>query len=357
MMKAVYRRRFCIAMALVEGAIAHLILGFGLPDRALAQSITLDGTLKPARTLTGANYRIHQADGRTVGRNLFHSFGRFNLNTGESVTFESAPDIRNIITRVTGGTPSSINGLIQTQSSTANLFLINPKGIVFGRNASLNIGGSFVASTANSIGFGNQGFFSASAPNDPSSLLTINPSALLFNQMNAAAIVNRSIAPAGTNLSGNNVFGLRVPNGQNLLLVGGNIKLDGGGLRAFGGRIEIGGLAGIGLIGLQPNGHLIFPNNVSLSNIVLRNGAEVDVVAGGSGNIAINARRLDILEGSQLSAGIGVNLGTADSQAGNIILNAQDTISVDGKRNQLDEIPTFLSIAVFNSVKYDSNDR
>ena len=107
-------------------AIAPIFLGFGLSNRVLAQSITIDGTLSPARTLTGSAYRVRQADGRTVGRNLFHSFGRFNLNTGESVTFESAPDIRNIITRVTGGTPSAIDGLIQTECSIVNLFLINP---------------------------------------------------------------------------------------------------------------------------------------------------------------------------------------------------------------------------------------
>ena len=325
-MKAVYKRKFCMALALViEGAIAQIFLG--LPSRVLAQSITIDGTLHPARPLTGANYRIRQADGRTVGRNLFHSFGRFDLNTGESATFESTPDIRNIITRVTGGTPSAIDGLIQTESRNVNLFLINPNGIVFGRNASLNIGGSFVASTANAIGFGNQGFFSASAPNDPSSLLTINPSALLFNQMNSGAIVNQSVAPAGVSPSGANAFGLRVPDGQNLLLVGGNVNLDGGSLNAFGGGIELGGLAKPGEVIFNADGSLFFPNKVGRSDIFFNNGA-VDVAAGGGGRVAINARNLDMLNGSFIRAGIAPGLGTVGSQAGDITLNATGSIAL-----------------------------
>ncbi len=313
-------------MALVvEGAIAQILLG--LPSRVLAQSITLDGTLSPARTLTGANYRIRQADGRTVGRNLFHSFGRFNLNTGESATFESAPDIRNIITRVTGGSPSAIDGLLQTESRNVNLFLINPSGIVFGRNASLNIGGSFVASTANAIGFGNQGFFSASVPNDPSALLTINPSALFFNQINAGAIVNRSIAPAGVSPSGNNTFGLRVPDGQSLLLVGGDVNLDGGRIDAFGGRVEIGGLLGIGTVALNSNGSLGFPEKMR-SNVILNN-AVIDTVAGGGGSITINAQNLNASQASILQTGIGSGLGNSSSQADDISLNVTGKIQFD----------------------------
>ena len=135
-----------------------------------------------------------------------------------------------------------IDGLIRA-NGTANLFLINPNGIVFGANASLNVGGSFVASTANALQFGLNGFFSATDKNIPSPLLTINPSALLFNQINQnAAIQNNSVAPAGKDPAGFNAFGLRVPDGKSLLLVGGNVSIDGGRLNANGGRVELGGL-------------------------------------------------------------------------------------------------------------------
>jgi len=101
-------------------------------------------------------------------------------------------------------------------SGTANLFFLNPNGIVFGKNASLNIGGSFVATTANAIQFGNLGTFSATTPDAPSPLLTINPSALLFNQIASQGILNQSTQ------------GLQVSNGKSLLLVGGNVNLNGG---------------------------------------------------------------------------------------------------------------------------------
>jgi filamentous hemagglutinin family protein len=201
---------------------------FATATSVLAQSITLDGTLAPVRPLSGPDYTIRQEDGLSVGNNLFQSFGRFNLNPGESANFQSTPNIRNILSRVTGGSRSLIDGLISTNSANVNLFFINPSGIVFGPNASLNVGGSFVASTANALQFGNLGFFSATDKNIPSPLLTINPSALLFNQINQnAAIENNSVAPAGTDPAGFDAFGLRVPDGKSLMLVGGNVSMVG----------------------------------------------------------------------------------------------------------------------------------
>ncbi|GAX42820.1 hemagglutination activity domain protein [Tolypothrix sp. NIES-4075] len=300
----------------------------------LAQSITIDGTLSPAQTLTGPVYTIPQSAGQTVGSNLFQSFGKFNLNMGEIANFESAGNIRNILSRVTGGGASMIDGLISTNSANVNLFLINPSGIVFGPNASLNVGGSFVASTANALQFGNLGFFSATDKNIPSPLLTINPSALLFNQINQnAAIQNNSVAPAGIDPAGLNAFGLRVPDGKSLLLVGGNVSMDGGQLNAYGGRVELGGLTQAGTVFLGVDGDnlsLIFPDNVGRSEVSLTNQAGIDVEGAGGGNIAVNARNLEILEGSFLSAGIGQGLGTPETVAGDITLNATGEIKVAG---------------------------
>jgi filamentous hemagglutinin family protein len=310
------------------GAIVVLSpLPFLLPSPVVAQSVTFDGSLGAARPLTGPNYRIQQNDGRSLGDNLFHSFRQLNLNTGESITFESAPNILNIFSRVTGGTPSVIDGLIETESRGASLFLLNPSGIVFGRNASLNVGRSFAASTADGIGFGDRGVFSAINPNEPSALLTIEPSAFLFNQTNSGAIENRSVAPAGLSPSGSNALGLRVTDGQTLLLVGGNVSIDGGGLNAFGGRIEIGGVAGTGIVHLTSEGGLNFSAKLARANIFL-NQATITTTGGGGGSIAINARNLGISSGSSIEAGIAPNLGNINRQAGDITLSATENITI-----------------------------
>jgi filamentous hemagglutinin family protein len=271
--------------------------------------------------------------GATRGGNLFHSFSQFSIPTGGTAFFNNAADVQNILTRVTGGSISNIDGLIRA-NGTANLFLLNPNGIIFGQNASLNIGGSFVATTANAIGFGNLEFFSASNPEAPSSLLTINPSALFFNQIAAAPIQNSSTAPAGTTLAGEDALGLRVPDGRSLLLVGGNISMDGGQLNAFGGRVELGGLANGGTLGLNLDGDnlsLSFPNSVERSDVFLSNGAQVNVFAGNGGSIAVNTRKLEMTGVSYLLAGIESGLGSDTSKAGNISVNATGAINLDNR--------------------------
>ncbi|MBR8836489.1 MAG: filamentous hemagglutinin N-terminal domain-containing protein [Stigonema ocellatum SAG 48.90 = DSM 106950] len=283
--------------------------------------ITPDSTLpNNSNVRLEGNTRIIEG-GTTRGANLFHSFSEFSVPTGSTALFNNALDIQNIISRVTGKSISEINGLIKS-NGTANVFLMNPNGIIFGKDASLNIGGSFVATTANAIGFGNLGFFSASNPEAPSPLLTINPNALLFNQIAAASIQNSSTA------------GLRVEDGKSLLLVGGNVNMDGGRLNAYGGRVELGGLAASGNVGLNVDGNnlsLSFPDNITPADVSFTNGASVHVEAAGGGNIALNARNLEVTSGSVLSAGIGFGLGSVGTRAGDITLHATGEIKVVGQ--------------------------
>ncbi|MER3590226.1 MAG: hypothetical protein C4322_22810, partial [Mastigocladus sp. ERB_26_1] len=127
-------------------------------NTATAQ-VSSDGTLSTTVTSPdGSNFTIENGD--RTGGNLFHSFSQFSVPTGGSAVFQNPVDVQNIISRVTGGAISNIDGLIRTQGS-ANLFLLNPAGIFFGPNASLNIGGSFFATTANSLLFGDGVEFSA----------------------------------------------------------------------------------------------------------------------------------------------------------------------------------------------------
>ncbi|MEH2084421.1 MAG: filamentous hemagglutinin N-terminal domain-containing protein [Nostoc sp.] len=318
----------------ITGVLAHVI--FCSENHALAQ-ITPDGTLGNNSSIITPNVNIKgsAADridgGATRGANLFHSFREFNVRESQRVYFNNPTGISNIFTRVTGNNISNILGTLGVNGG-ANLFFLNPNGILFGKNARLDVAGSFIASTANSFGFGNGLEFSATNPQTPSSLLTVNPSALLFNQITAASIQNNSQAPAGLDPSGFDAFGLRVPDGQSLLLVGGDISIDGGKLNAFGGRVELGGLAAAGTVGLNMDGNnlsLSFPEGVERTDVSVTNAARLDVAAGDGGNIAIYGRNLNIAGGSELVGGIRPSLGSVDSQAGDITLNVTGAIKVD----------------------------
>ncbi|GJD17937.1 filamentous haemagglutinin outer membrane protein [Rivularia sp. IAM M-261] len=296
-----------------------------IPDNTLGQEAS---TVNNSTLIKGGNADLVNG-GAQRGSNLFHSFTEFSINNGQRVYFANPSGVQNILTRVTGGNASNILGTLGVDGA-ANLFIINPNGILFGQNASLDIQGSFVGTTANAVKFGNQGIFSATNP-ETAPLLTIQPSALLFNQINQqASITNQSQAPAGIKPVGENVTGLRVPDGKSLLLVGGNVNIDGSAVRAYGGNIELAGLAAPGNIELNIAGDnlaLVMPD-VNRANVLLSNGAELNVRGSNGGNINIYARNLDATGESKIRAGIDKGLGTPSSQGGNIVVNATGTISL-----------------------------
>ncbi|MDZ8221788.1 filamentous hemagglutinin N-terminal domain-containing protein [Nostoc sp. ChiVER01] len=305
---------------------------------AIAQ-ITTDTTLPNNSNVKLEGNTTVIEGGTTRGGNLFHSFSEFSVLDGNTAFFNNSLDIQNILTRVTGKSISNIDGLIRTNGK-ANLFLLNPNGIVFGPKGSLSIGGSFIATTANALQFGSIGNFSATNPEAPSSLLTINPSAFLYNQITTGAIENNSIAGAGPHLAGFETYGLRVPDGKSILLIGGNVTMDNGQLNAYGGRIELTGLAAPGSINLFTDGD-IFSTQVpelSRSDVFLNNGAIANVSYENGGSIAVNARNIDLLKGSSLNGGIEANLGSATAKAGNITLDATEAIRIEEQseiRNQV----------------------
>jgi filamentous hemagglutinin family protein len=277
--------------------------------------ISTDHTLSTnVSTSDGRNFNIN--NGNRVGGNLFHSFKEFSVPTNGSAVFNNAFDVQNIISRVTGGSVSSIDGLISTNGA-ANLFLINPSGIIFGSHASLNIGGSFLTSTAKGLIFANGFEFSTTAIQTPP-LLTISvPLGLQFGTNTG----NINILP-GANLS--------VPSGKTLALVGGNVTMDNGKLQAPDSRVEIGGVAGTGIVGLEASGNnlgLKFPAGLPRSDVSLTNGADINVRAGGGGSITINARNINI-SGSFLEAGIDLGKGSLQSQAKDIVLDATGAVTV-----------------------------
>jgi len=281
-----------------------------------AQEIVGDNTLPNNSTVT-VNGMVQRIDGGTeAGNNLLHSFAKFNVSTGYSAYFNNSSTIENIFTRVTGADISNIDGLIKANGE-ANLFLLNPNGIVFGANAQLELGGSFFATTAERIIFDDGNFFSVEEPNQIPPLLTINvPLGLQFNQ-----------SPGNIQVQESN---LRVTSQQNLTLVGGNITIDGGKLLAEDGKVGLTGLAEAGLINLQDNS-LRLPQEVERGNLTLDNGAVVEVRGENGGGINIQVNNLDIANGAKLQGRIisgSTENNRLDVMAGDITVDALGEINL-----------------------------
>jgi filamentous hemagglutinin family protein len=203
-------------MALKLGVCLWAGVWVGLMAIGAQAQIVPDDTLGGERsqvrpeTIRGvASDRIE--GGARRGGNLFHSFTQLDVEKGRGVYFANPEGVSNILSRVTGGDRSEIFGTLGVLGS-ANLFLINPNGILFGSSASLDIQGSFTASTANGVWLGDQGVFSATSP-ELSNLLEVSPSALFLNQ---------AVAQGGAITSTANLTA-----GQDLILSGLNLDLQG----------------------------------------------------------------------------------------------------------------------------------
>ena len=312
------KNRYLYCLALILSVFCQL------GNTAKAQ-IVPDRTL-PSNTVVSPNNNISEiTEGTTVGNNLFHSFSQFSIPTGETAFFNNATNIENVIGRVTGNSISDIDGLIRANGE-ANLFLINPNGIIFGENAALDIGGSFIGSTADSIQF-TDGEFSAINPEAPP-LLTVNmPVGLQYGSQAGDITVEGN---------GHNAFfdfdtftvdrlernrGLEVAPGNTLGLIGNNVLLDGGNLTAEAGNIELGSVAEAGRVGITSNelGFTFDYGELAGGQIDLSNSASIDVSGNGSGNIQIYGNEVNLTDGSAIFAET-----EGDAAGGLININANE---------------------------------
>ncbi|XGW00174.1 MAG: filamentous hemagglutinin N-terminal domain-containing protein [Leptolyngbya sp. BL-A-14] len=308
--------------------------GIVLPSSA---QVVPDGTLNTIVNQVGNNFTI--TNGTTQGSNLFHSFSQFSVPTNGSAFFNNATGIQNIFARVTGGNGSNIDGLIRANGS-ANLFLLNPAGILFGPNASLNLGGSFIASTANSIQFADGVKFNAT-DTTTTPLLTMsvpvglqmgnNPAPIAATGTGYSITASSSLAPLTQNPSASQ---LRVRPGKTLALVGGNLNLTGATLNAPQGRVELGSLSEAGLVSLTPiaQGYQLgYENGQRFGDIQLAQkalltiGALPSAGAFNAGSVQLQGRHIQFSDGSLV---FSKNLGSV--AGGEIFLQASEGIDITG---------------------------
>ena len=312
----------CLKNAIAAFMFAN-IFAVCIPQHTFAQ-ITPDATLPSPSVVVDTNPLFTITGGTTANSSLFHSFSQFSLPTGTEAFFDNSALIQNILVRVTGNSISSIDGLISA-NSTANLFLINPSGILFGQNASLNIGGSFLATTANSIRFLDGNEFRANANTQTTSplLLVSAPVGLQFNGLTNGAISATQGTPA-----------LSVQTGRTLALVGGDVTLQGANLFAESGRIELGSVAGNGFVAISQTGNglsLSYDNAPSLGNIRLDQESVANTSGlNGGGNIQVQGRQVTLEGGSELQYSTFSN-----GNGGDVFVRSTELFAINRDSNTL----------------------
>ena len=296
-----------------------LLIIVGLSANA---EVTLDGTLGRTGRLPGPNYQIGADLGQQHGGNLFHSFSDFNLKSHESATFYGPNSVNNIISRVTGGNPSSIDGTLRSLIPKASVYFLNPYGIMFGPNAKLDVQGSFHASTADTLRLGTDGQFNARLPEQ--SLLTVAPpEAFGFLTDSPAAITVQDSQ-------------LSVSEGQTLSLIGGDLRLNASQadidlFKPLDSKPQLLVESGrINLVSQADRGEFIMTDSEfhSIGGQITMNNAQISVMGNGGGDIFIRAGRLElvnsVLENHTLGDKDG---GVIDILVDNVELQGSDKVS------------------------------
>lgn len=289
-----------------------------------------DGTVGPAGMVSGPNFTIPAAAGATRGNNLFHSFSQFNLSQGDTATFTGPATIKNIITRVTGGRTSTIDGTIDTTGIPgANFFFINPFGVTFGQHAKVNVSGSFVATTADYVKLADGGRFDARNPaND---VLTSAP-------VSAFGFLGPTVAPitlTGTLGDQYGVESIHVDPGATVALIGGDIKISTTTITATDGRIAVVSVGSAGELAFDsadPAAPVDTSRFTTLGSIQIANSTYLDGSGNHGGRVVLDGQIIRLSDHCVIDAqafgdgtGLGVSLRARDS----VELTGQTTIAAD----------------------------
>jgi len=229
-----------------------MAMGLSTLSFAVHAEVVLDGTLGASGALQGPDFVVEAGFGQQVGTNLFHSFESFNLNSTESANFTGPADITNVINRVTGGQPSFIDGILRSFVPNADLYFLNPQGIMFGPNAALNIPGSLYVSTADYLKLGETGRFDVTTPNN--SLLTVAPPSAFGFLDNMPADITVEGSPL---ILPNEEMEKRIFNGEDVAittfgLVGGNITIKDAQILTYGNDVDLVSVASQGEVPIDP---------------------------------------------------------------------------------------------------------
>lgn len=284
-----------------------------LNSSLLSAEVTLDGSMGPAVALGGPDYAIDASLGTQVGDNLFHSFGAFNIFTGESATFNGPASIANVINRVTGGGSSTIDGTISSSMPVADFYMINPAGFVFGPNASLNVGGSFHVSTADYLRLGADGRFDATNPSD--TVLTISPPS-------AFGFLDDTPGPISTSGSFMVLF-----SGEPLSLTGGDVNISAGSaLASIDGEASITSVRSAGEVPVD-TGSWDAGGFAAMGDVTISEGSQFSAQGLSGGSVIIRAGKLTVNNASDIDAH-SFGGGTPATTAIDIVV--RDSVLING---------------------------
>ncbi|KOR30222.1 hypothetical protein TI03_00020 [Achromatium sp. WMS1] len=348
-------------MLLNRYRLTSLMLVVSLYFTSSYAEVVTDGSVGAAGSISGPNYAIPQSLGTTSGTNLFHSFGTFNIGSGETATFTGSSALTNVISRVTGGSASTINGTIDSMGiPNANFFFINPAGVIFGAGAQINVPADFHVSTANTLNFADGTVFEAGSATTPI-LTTADPSSFGFatNPTGEIKIENGNLTfsnggnvsfsgdsiTSSSSVNLNNGTSLRVygrgttanvvvpltgdlpaGNGEITVSDGHWRALNGGNIQISGGAIQIGGSAGGEVLAETDSSSNAGSVTIKAESLIVGDqgifSAGVDGSTGDVGGITLNVSgELQVKNGAEISAYSFGNVGAVTINAGSLIVD------------------------------------